>query len=71
MPKLFEHLRRWFNINPTLSVIVPNYNHENFVGERIQSILDQDYDDMEILILDDASTDSSLDVISYYKNLKR
>lgn len=66
MPRLFNFLCDTFQVPPTLSVIIPNYNHERFIGERIQSVLNQHYEDVEIIVLDDASTDSSLDVISYY-----
>lgn len=49
---------------PTVSVVLPSYNHEQFVLEALRSILAQTYQDYEILILDDASTDRSAEVIS-------
>lgn len=49
---------------PKISIIVPNYNHSRFLPERLQSILAQTYQDFELIILDDASTDNSLEVIS-------
>jgi len=45
---------------PLVSVVVPNYNHERFLTERLESIQNQDIDDLEILLLDDASNDQSL-----------
>lgn len=51
-----------------VSVIIPNYNHARFLNERIQSILNQTYQDFEIIILDDCSTDNSLEVINRYKD---
>jgi glycosyltransferase involved in cell wall biosynthesis len=48
---------------PLVSVIVPNYNHARFLRERLQSILDQTFQNLELIILDDASTDHSLSVI--------
>lgn len=54
--------------NPLVSVIIPNYNHEKFLDERIQSVLNQTYQDFEIIILDDKSTDNSVDVINKYKD---
>jgi glycosyltransferase involved in cell wall biosynthesis len=51
---------------PLVSVIVPNYNHEQFLGLRIQSILDQDFSDFELILLDDASTDNSSAIINHY-----
>lgn len=71
MPKVFEFLKRKFDLNPTLSIIVPNYNHEKFIGERLQSVFAQDFYDMELLVLDDASTDKSMAVIEYYRNDNR
>ncbi len=53
----------------TVSVIVPNYNHANFLTQRIESILSQTYNDFEIIILDDASTDSSSEIIDRYVSL--
>ena len=51
---------------PTVSVIMPVYNAEEFVGEAIQSILDQTYSDFEFLIYNDASTDQSLEIIQSF-----
>ncbi|TAN12867.1 MAG: glycosyltransferase family 2 protein [Chitinophagaceae bacterium] len=50
-----------------ISVIVPNYNHAHFLPERISSILNQTYDNFEIIILDDHSTDESREVIEKYR----
>lgn len=46
-----------------LSVIVPNYNYERFMFQRIYSILNQEYKIHELIILDDCSTDNSRDLI--------
>ena len=51
-----------------VSVIVPNYNHELYLDNRIQSILTQTYKDFEIIILDDCSTDSSKNIIEKYRD---
>ena len=48
----------------SLSAIIPNYNHGRFLGERIRSILAQGDLVSELIILDDASTDDSREVIS-------
>ena len=48
---------------PLVSVIVPNYNHARFLPQRLQSIYDQSYRNIELIVLDDASTDDSRDVI--------
>lgn len=52
-----------------VSVIIPNYNHAHFLKERIDSVLGQSYKDIEVIILDDCSTDSSKDVIERYRNI--
>lgn len=52
---------------PKVSVIIPNYNHEQFLLQRIESILAQTYDNFEVIILDDCSTDSSKAIIEKYR----
>ena len=52
--------------NPKVSIIIPNYNHARFLERRIQSVLNQTYHDFEVIYLDDASTDHSLEVFSKY-----
>lgn len=54
--------------NPKVSVIIPNYNHESYLDERIQSVLNQRYDNFEVIILDDSSEDNSCNVIERYRN---
>ena len=53
---------------PTVSVIVPNYNHASFLNQRIDSILGQTYQDFELILLDDCSTDNSRDIMEHYRN---
>jgi len=53
---------------PRVSVIIPNYNHARFLRRRIESVLAQTYEDFEVLLLDDASTDNSLEIIAQYEN---
>jgi glycosyltransferase involved in cell wall biosynthesis len=50
-----------------VSVIVPNYNHAPFLEQRIESILDQTFQDYELILLDDFSKDASRDIIHHYK----
>lgn len=49
-----------------VSVIVPNYNHAPFLKERMESILAQDYSDVEVILIDDASTDESVSILKEY-----
>lgn len=45
------------------SICIPNYNYERYLGRTIQSILDQHYENLEILVSDNASTDNSTAVV--------
>ncbi len=49
-----------------VSVIIPNYNYARFLEERIDSVINQTYENVEIIVLDDASTDDSLNTILAY-----
>jgi glycosyltransferase involved in cell wall biosynthesis/GT2 family glycosyltransferase len=51
---------------PKVVAIVPNYNHERFLERRLDSILKQSYTNLEVLILDDCSTDGSHAIIDKY-----
>lgn len=55
-------------MEPLVSVILPNYNHAPFLNERIQSILHQTFADFELILLDDHSTDTSIQILESYKN---
>lgn len=52
---------------PLVSVIVPNYNHARYLDQRIQSVLNQTYENFELIILDDKSSDNSEEVIEQYR----
>ena len=45
------------------SICIPNYNYAKYIGRTVQSVLDQDYGDFEIIVSDNCSTDDSWDVI--------
>ncbi len=49
-----------------VSVILPNYNHNNYLQQRWESIVNQTYQNFEIILLDDASTDQSASLIAQY-----
>jgi len=49
-----------------VSVVIPNFNHARFLPSRIESVLNQTFQDFDLLILDDASTDDSRAVIQRY-----
>jgi len=51
-----------------ISVVIPAYNHENYIGPAIDSVLSQTYQDFELIIVDDGSTDKTADVIKGYSD---
>jgi len=54
---------------PTVSVIMPSYNHERYVGIAIESVLNQTFADLELVIVDDGSVDCSAEIIHRYSDL--
>ena len=54
--------------SPSVSVIIPNYNHALYLKQRIESVLNQTHQDFELIILDDCSTDHSKTIIESYRN---
>ncbi len=56
---------------PKVSVIIPNYNYARFLKKRIQSVLQQTYQNIEVIYLDDASTDNSIEIFEKFAHDKR
>ena len=54
-----------------ITVIVPVYNQENFLDECVLSIMNQTYKNLEIILVDDGSTDNSLEICRFYENLDK
>lgn len=51
---------------PKVSVVIPNYNHARFLTRRIETVLQQTFQDFEVILLDDCSTDDSRSILSSY-----
>ncbi len=51
-----------------ISVIIPNYNYARYLDQAIQSVLNQTYDNFELIVVNNGSTDNSLDVLARYKD---
>ena len=54
------------NEKPLVTVLMPVYNAEKYLAEAIESILNQTYRSFDFLIINDGSTDSSLEIIQDY-----
>ncbi|MDY6792708.1 MAG: glycosyltransferase [Thermodesulfobacteriota bacterium] len=54
------------NQNPTVSVIIPTYNRGWILKEAIDSVLSQHFDNIELIVVDDGSTDNTMDILDAY-----
>lgn len=57
--------------HPLVSIVIPCYNDERFIGEAIRSALGQTYPSIEVIVIDDGSTDGSLEVIRSLRDCVR
>jgi glycosyltransferase involved in cell wall biosynthesis len=53
---------------PKVSVIIPNYNHSKYLEQRIESVLNQTFQDFEVILMDDCSPDNSAEIIEKYRS---
>ena len=54
-----------------VSIIIPTYNQENFIAQTIESALSQDYNNLEVIISDDNSSDRTEEIVKTYRSDKR
>jgi len=57
-------------MNPFISVIIPTYNHATYIGEALDSVLQQTYENLEIIIIDNYSDDNTEQIVSSIKDLR-
>ena len=56
---------------PLISIIVPVYNGEQYLNECVDSILQQDYKNIELILINDGSSDKSKEIINNYANIDK
>lgn len=57
-------------MNPKISILTPSFNHEKYVGFFIESVLKQSFEDFELIIVDDCSSDNNVNEIIKFKDLR-
>ncbi|PIP80496.1 MAG: hypothetical protein COW84_04950 [Gammaproteobacteria bacterium CG22_combo_CG10-13_8_21_14_all_40_8] len=63
---LLEFLYNYTELKPKVSVVIPSYNHSKFLPQRLDSVLEQSFQDFELILLDDASKDESAIILKEY-----
>ena len=59
------------NLNPLITIIVPVYNVEKYLEKCIKSVINQSYKNLQIILVDDGSTDKSGDICDYYARIDK
>ena len=55
------------SIKPLVSIVIPAYNHEKYIKETIKSLINQTYKNLELIVIDDGSTDSTFEKLQELK----
>lgn len=53
-------------MTPRVSIVIPSYNNEDYIAETMRSVLDQTYDDYEVVVADHSSTDRTADLLAQF-----
>jgi GT2 family glycosyltransferase len=53
---------------PEVSVVIPSYNHAAYIGQAVESVLRQTFADLELIVIEDGSTDNSLEILSRFSD---
>ena len=56
--------------NPLISILIPTYNNGKYISQAIESVYAQNYDNMEIIVVDDGSADNTKEIVEQYKDIK-
>ena len=64
--QFLSSLRKISSMKPAISVVVPCFNHAEFLPKRLDSIVNQTFRDIEVILLDDASSDGTLEILKDY-----
>ncbi len=57
-------------MSPTITILMPAYNAEKYIKEAIDSVLNQTYTNFELIVVDDGSTDKTLQIVSAYEDAR-
>ena len=57
--------------SPLATIVINNYNYQQYVGQAIETALQQSYDNVEVLVVDDGSTDDSRKVIDQFDGITK
>jgi sialic acid synthase SpsE/spore coat polysaccharide biosynthesis protein SpsF (cytidylyltransferase family) len=70
IPKNFKTSLNWNKIikDPLVTVYITNFNYSSYIEQAVESVLNQKYQDFELIIIDDGSTDNSKEIIENYKS---